>query len=64
MTIKELRKRTGLSQSKFANKFQISVRTLQRWEQGQNPPSTYVPYMIERILNLEDTLNEKEEIHR
>ena len=32
--IKQLRQRTGLSQSKFAQKYNISVRTLQQWEQG------------------------------
>ena len=33
MTLKELRERTGLSQSKFAEKVGISVRTYQNYEQ-------------------------------
>ena len=36
--IKELRKKTGLSQSKFSAKFGIPVRTLQQWEQGISAP--------------------------
>ncbi len=58
MTIKELRTRTGLSQSQFAEKFHISVRTLQRWEQDQNRVPEYVPYMIKRILDMEKRLSE------
>lgn len=57
MDIKELRTRTGLSQSKFASKFYIPVKTLQRWEQGANEPPEYIPQLIESILDLEDTLN-------
>lgn len=51
--IKELRKQTGLSQSKFAAKFHIGVRALQSWEQGWSKPTEGTLYMIERILELE-----------
>lgn len=54
MYIKELRLHTGLSQRKFAEKFHISVRTLQRWEQKVSQPPAYVYYMINRILILEE----------
>ena len=57
MTILDLRNRTGLSQNKFATKFHISVRTLQRWEQGNTDTPEHILYMIEHILNLEDMLN-------
>ncbi len=40
--IKELRKKTGLSQSKFSAKFGIPVRTLQQWEQGISAPPEYL----------------------
>ena len=33
-TIKELRQLTKLSQSKFASKYNIPIKTLQNWEQG------------------------------
>lgn len=35
MTLKEMREKTGLSQSKFAKKVGIPVRTYQNYEQGQ-----------------------------
>lgn len=59
MSIKELRNRTGLSQKKFAEYFNIPVRTIQKWERNGSSPPTYIPQMIERILNLEDELNKK-----
>lgn len=55
MTIKELRKQTGLSQSKFAQKFNIPVRSIQKWErESTNNPAPYIPDMIEQILLLEE----------
>ncbi len=51
--IKELRKSMGLSQSKFAEKFDIPVRTLQQWEQGRSEPPVYVIKMISYIILLE-----------
>ena len=38
-TIKQLRIETGLSQSQFAEKSGIPVRTLQEYEQGRIKPS-------------------------
>ncbi len=35
MTLKELRERTRLSQSKFANEVGIPLKTLQNYEQGR-----------------------------
>lgn len=61
MTIKELRKRTGLSQSKFAERFHLSMRTLQRWEQNQNELQEAIVYMINRILDLEDQMEEQKQ---
>lgn len=55
MDIKKLRKKTKLSQSKFAEKFKLSVRTLQYWEQTNKTPK-YILYMIKRILELEEVL--------
>ena len=52
-SVKELRKETGMSQSKFAAFFGISVRTLQDWEPGRYNPPEYVVDMMERILKHE-----------
>ncbi len=35
----EARKKTGLSQSQFAARMGVSIRTLQGWEQGRKQPS-------------------------
>lgn len=61
MTIKEMRTLTGLSQSKFAAYFEITVGTLQHWEIGFRTPPPYVPKMMERILRLEGMIKEPEE---
>lgn len=53
MTIRELRDRTGLSQSGFSRKFGIPVATVQHWEQGVSSPPSYVPGLIEKILDYE-----------
>lgn len=49
--VKQLRKRTGLSQSQFANKFDIPVRTIQQWEQGVSSPPSYVTNMLEQLVD-------------
>lgn len=54
MTVKELRAKTGLSQSKFAAYFGVPVRTLQEWEQEKRTPPEYVVSMMERIWKLEN----------
>lgn len=54
MEIKELRKKTGLSQSMFAQKFHIGIRTLQSWECGARKAPGYVVFMIARIIDLEE----------
>lgn len=53
MNIVEIRKMTGMSQGEFAKFFDISVRTLQDWEQGRRVPPTYIPGMMLRILKYE-----------
>lgn len=49
--VRALRAKLGLSQSKFASQYGISLRTLQEWEQGRTTPdSTVCAYLtvIER----------------
>ena len=38
-SVANIRARTGLSQSQFAQLIGVSVRTLQEWEQGRRLPS-------------------------
>ena len=57
MEIKELRKQTGLSQIKFAEKFHINKGTLANWEQGLRTPPEHVPFMIETVIKQEQTIN-------
>ena len=38
-SVAEIREKTGLSQSRFAELLGVSVRTLQDWEQGRRVPS-------------------------
>ncbi len=53
MTIKELREKTGLSQSRFAARFHMSPINISHWETGVRKPPEYVVWMIERIIELE-----------
>ena len=59
--IKELRKKTGLSQSKFSAKFGIPVRTLQQWEQGISAPPEYLIRMMAYIMQLEENGQKQDE---
>lgn len=52
--VQKLRKRTGLSQAKFAAKFGIPTQNIQRWEQNIATPPSYVTDMIEKLLDIED----------
>ena len=58
---KELRKKTGLSQSKFSAKFGIPVRTLQQWEQGISVPPEYLIRMMAYIMQLEENGQKQDE---
>ena len=54
ISIKELRQKTGLSQSKFAAKFNIAPINISHWETGVSTPPPYVIFMMEKIINLEE----------
>lgn len=56
MHIKDLRERTGLSQSQFATLLEIPVKTIQRWECGRSKPADYVMTLIEKVLVYEGVL--------
>lgn len=54
-SIKEIRAKTGLSQQQFADKLNISSRTLQNWEQGtRNPTGAAITLM--RLLDKQPNL--------
>ena len=59
MTILELRQKTGLSQSQFAKRFHLNVRTVQTWEQGTRKAPDYVIWLITRVIELEEIINVK-----
>ena len=40
MNIKELRKKTNMTQKEFADKYNIPVRTIQKWEEMEPLPLT------------------------
>lgn len=61
MTVNEIRKNTGLSQSKFADHFEIPVKSIQKWERGGSNPLPYLPKMMKRILDLEEKVKVLEE---
>lgn len=42
MLIKEIRLRTKLTQKEFAERFQIPLSTLRKWEQCESKPSKYL----------------------
>lgn len=56
MTIKELRKKSGLTQKEFAEKYHIPRRTIEDWEREIRTPPPYIPELIEKIMKLEKDL--------
>lgn len=58
-TILELRKNTGMSQSRFAAYYGLSTRTLQEWEQGRRTPPEYLLEMMKRLLISENKADQE-----
>lgn len=48
--ILQIRKRTGLSQAKFCEKYEIPKRTLENWEQGSRECPEYVYKLLDRVV--------------
>ena len=63
MTIKEARVQAGLTQTQFAKKFDIPVRTVQDWESGRRKPSVWAEKLIieklERITKMTKRINKE-----
>lgn len=53
MKIKELRKLTGMSQSQFADYFNIPIKTVQNWETDRRKCADYIVDLIEYKLRKE-----------
>lgn len=56
MTIKELRKATGMTQKAFGEYFNIPHRTIQNWEGGQSVCPVYLLELIEYKLRKENLI--------
>lgn len=55
--IRELRDRTGLSQSAFSKQYGIPLSTLRKWEQGEAEPADYlVKLLAQQIPSKNDRL--------
>jgi putative transcriptional regulator len=54
--VRELRKRTGLTQEKFAAKLGVTFPTINRWENGRAKPS---PLAMQRIEDLIDSMGDE-----
>jgi transcriptional regulator with XRE-family HTH domain len=52
MRIKKIRIELGLSQSEFAEKTGIKIKTLRFWEQGRRKPGVKNLMLISQALNL------------
>lgn len=50
---KRIRDKTGLSQAKFAERYEIPKRTIENWESGVNEPPGYVIKMLERLVEID-----------
>lgn len=55
LSIKEIRKISGLSQSDFANKYEIPLTTLKKWEAPEDSsnhrePPTYLKILLEKVV--------------
>ncbi len=48
--VREIRKRTGLTQEKFAAKLGVTFPTINRWENGRAKPSPLAMQRIEELL--------------
>jgi len=61
MTIIEMRKRLGVTQSEFASRYHIPFRTIQNWESGDRKPPEYILELLENQVS-EDLINRKTQV--
>ena len=53
ISVKELRKLSGLSQTKFAAKYRLGIQQLQTWEQGRQKTPDHCLYMLNRLVMID-----------
>lgn len=51
LRVKEIRSRTGLSQKRFSEEYEIPKRTLESWESGERVPPAYVVSLLEKVVD-------------
>lgn len=49
LRIKTIRKKAGMTQVRFAEKYGIPKRTLESWEMGERTPPEYIVNLLEKI---------------
>lgn len=52
MSMRDIRKSSGMTQAVFAQKFLIPKRTVENWESNVNTPPEYVKILIAKSMNL------------
>ena len=55
LSIREMRKKTGMTQKDFAGMYGIPLSTLRKWEQGEASPPDYVIRLLAGTLPALDT---------
>ncbi len=55
MTISEMRRSLGITQSEFAARYNIPFRTIQNWEAGVRKPPEYIVSLLEERIRIDLT---------
>ena len=63
-SIKEIRKKTQMTQKEFALFFGIPLSTLQHWEQGVRYPPEYVVTMLENNIEESERKNHEKQLKK
>jgi putative transcriptional regulator len=56
-TVRDTRRRLGMSRSVFAYGLGVNVRTVERWEQGRSQPNEQAAVLILLVRRYPDTLD-------
>ncbi len=55
MLIRDIRKKTGMTQEQFATRFGIALPTLRRWEQLVSEPPAYLIPLLQQVLEINES---------
>ena len=55
MTVKELCKKHGISQTNLSRRFNIPLRTVQGWHIGERQAAPYVVAMMDELLSIDES---------